>query len=429
MSDGSTKSLELKILNNSSHAQGDNNQTQENGGQSNNNSSSVNQTIINKKKPILYDRYLLFTAIALLGMGLLMVCSASIEVSDRFYGEPFHYLYRQLSYFILGLILAWYIWRIDLNKWQEFSVPLLLVTLVLLALVLIPGIGHQINGSMRWIGVGPIGLQVSELAKFAVIIYLAGYLVRRHDEVRYKIRGFLKPLILMSVVALLLLREPDFGAATVIIVTALGMLFLAGVRLWQFIFLMIVVGIILAALAFSSPYRVLRLTSFLNPWANAYASGYQLTQSLIAFGRGGLFGVGLGESVQKLFYLPEAESDFLFAVLSEELGLLGAFFVIGLFCLLVWRAFDIGRRAQAIHQLFAAYASYGFGLWIALQVIINIGVSTGLLPTKGLTLPLMSYGGSSMLVNCVVIAVLMRIDHEIRLASPNFTFTQHIKRK
>lgn len=393
-----------------------------------NDPTSSNQSHNINKKPVLYDRYLLFAAIALLGFGLLMVASASIEISDRSFGEPFHYLYRQLAYFLLGLILAWYTWQIEIQRWQELSVPLLLGTLVLLALVLIHGIGHEINGSMRWIGIGPFGLEVSELAKFSVILYLAGYLVRRHDEVRKRMRGFLKPLLLMSVVALLLLREPDFGAATVIIITALGMLFLAGVRLWQFIFLMVVAGCILAELAFSSPYRVLRLTSFLHPWANAYNSGYQLTQSLIAFGRGGWLGVGLGESVQKLFYLPEAQSDFLFAVLAEELGFIGAFSVIALFGLLVWRAFDIGRRAQVIRQLYSAYASYGFGLWIALQAMINIGVNTGLLPTKGLTLPLMSYGGSSMLVNCVMIAVLMRIDHEVRLATYSLPSSPQIKR-
>ena len=377
-----------------------------------------NQTQIPVLKRItLFDPYLIFAAIALVGIGVLMVASASIEISDRFYGEPFHYLYRQLAYLSLGLVLAWYAFQIELNKWQEFSVPILLATLVLLSLVLIPGIGHQVNGSMRWLGFGPVGIQVSELAKFSVIMYLAGYLVRRHDEVRQRIRGFLKPLTLMGIVALLLLREPDFGAATVIMATALGMLFLAGVRLWQFIFLFVLVAIAMTILAVSSPYRMLRLTSFLNPWANEFKSGYQLTQSLIAFGRGSWFGVGLGQSVQKLFYLPEAQTDFLFAVLAEELGLFGAFAVIALFALLVWRALNIGKRAQQLGQYYAAYVAYGFSLWLSLQVMINIGVNTGILPTKGLTLPLMSYGGSSMLINCVAIAVLMRIDHEARLAA------------
>lgn len=366
-----------------------------------------------------YDPYLIFAAIALVGMGVLMVASASIDISDKFYGEPFHYLYRQLAYLALGVALSWYAFQVELIKWQEYSVAILMATLVLLALVLIPGIGHQVNGSMRWLGVGPVGIQVSELAKFAVIMYLAGYLVRRHDEVRNRIRGFLKPLMLIGVVAILLLREPDFGATTVIVVTALGMLFLAGVRLWQFIFLFVLVALAMTLLAISSPYRMARLTTFLNPWVNQYASGYQLTQSLIAFGRGSWFGVGLGQSVEKLFYLPEAQTDFLFAVLTEELGLIGAFVVIGLFALLVWRALNIGKRAQLLGQYYAAYVAYGFSLWLSLQVMINIGVNTGILPTKGLTLPLMSYGGSSMLINCVAIAVLIRIDHEARIAAMN----------
>lgn len=371
------------------------------------------------KRISLYDPYLIIAAIALVGLGVLMVASASIEISDKFYGEPFHYLFRQLAYLALGLALAWYAFQVELDKWQEFSVPILLLTLLLLALVLIPGIGHQVNGSMRWLGVGPVGIQVSELAKFSVIIYLSGYLVRRHDEVRNRIRGFLKPLILIGVVAILLLREPDFGATTVIFATALGMLFLAGVRLWQFIFLFLLVAMAMTILAVSSPYRMARLTTFLNPWANQFNSGYQLTQSLIAFGRGNWFGVGLGQSVQKLFYLPEAQTDFLFAVLAEELGLIGALVVIGLFAVLIWRALEIGKRAQFVGLYYGAYVAYGFGLWLSLQVMINIGVNTGILPTKGLTLPLMSYGGSSMLINCIAIAVLIRIDHEARLRAIN----------
>lgn len=380
------------------------------------------------KRIALYDPYLIIAAIALVGLGVLMVASASIEISDRFYGEPFHYLYRQLAYLALGLAFAWYAFQIDIDKWQEFSVPILLATLLLLALVLIPGIGHEVNGSMRWLGIGPVGIQVSELAKFSVIIYLAGYLVRRHDEVRNRIRGFLKPLILIGVVAILLLREPDFGATTVIFATALGMLFLAGVRLWQFIFLFLLVAIAMTILAVSSPYRMARITTFLNPWANEFNSGYQLTQSLIAFGRGSWFGVGLGQSVQKLFYLPEAQTDFLFAVLTEELGLVGALAVIGLFAILIWRSLEIGKRAQIVGLYYAAYVAYGFSLWLSLQVMINIGVNTGILPTKGLTLPLMSYGGSSMLINCIAIAVLIRIDHEARLKAINRPIFENSKK-
>jgi cell division protein FtsW len=297
---------------------------------------------------------------------------------------------------------------------------LLILSIGLLFLVLLPGIGRQVNGSMRWLGFGPFGLQVSEFVKLTMIVYLAGYLVRQEKQVQNQIRGFLKPLMVLAVITFLLLREPDFGAATVILVTSLGMLFLAGVRIWQFIVLLTGVAIILGILAVSSPYRLARLTTFLNPWANQFDSGYQLTQSLIAFGRGGWFGVGLGESIQKLFYLPEAHTDFLFAVLTEELGLIGGLFMILLFSLLVWRALYIGYRCFNIGQRFSTYLAYGIGLNIALQVMINIGVNTGVLPTKGLTLPLMSYGGSSLLMICIMLALLLRIDYEYRLIQFGF---------
>lgn len=365
---------------------------------------------------VLYDRYLLFATLALLAVGLLMVASTSIAVSEHLYGQPFHFLIRQGVYLLLGFGLALLIFRISLDSWQKAGTGLLLVSLVLLVLVLVHGIGREVNGSMRWVGFGPLGIQVSEFAKLAVIIYMAGYLVRHDAEVRTRVTGFLKPLFVLGVVAILLLREPDFGAASVILVTSLGMLFLAGVRLWQFAVLLSGVVVAMATLAISSPYRMARLTGFLNPWATQYDSGYQLTQSLIAFGRGGWFGVGLGESVQKLFYLPEAHTDFLFAVLTEELGLIGGLAIIVLFAVVVVRALQIGRRAYVEHRHFAAYLAYGFGLEVALQVMINIGVNAGVLPTKGLTLPFMSYGGSSLLMMCGMIAILLRIDYESRLA-------------
>lgn len=366
---------------------------------------------------VLYDRYLLLATIGLLLFGLLMVASTSIVISERTYGQPFHYLFRQLFYLTLGLGLAIFIFRIPIDFWQKVGSVLLALSLVLLTLVLLHGIGREVNGSMRWLGIGPFGLQVSEFAKLAVIIYLAGYLVRRDVEVRTHVSGFLKPLFLLGVVALLLLREPDFGAATVIMATSMGMLFLAGVRLWQFAILFGGVIAALATLAITSPYRMARLTTFLNPWASQYDSGYQLTQSLIAFGRGSWFGVGLGESVQKLFYLPEAHTDFLFAVLTEELGLVGSLVVIALFAVVVMRALQIGRKAYLEKQHFAAYIAYGFGLELAMQVMINIGVNAGVLPTKGLTLPFMSYGGSSLLMMCCMIAILLRIDYEARIAT------------
>jgi cell division protein FtsW len=363
----------------------------------------------------LYDRYLVSAVVGLVCMGLLMVASASMVVSYRIYGEPFYFLLHQTVFLVVGVLFSWFLFRFSMEQWEKISAQLLLFSLLLLSVVLVPGLGHSVNGSMRWIGIGPIGLQVSEFAKLAMIIYLGSYLVRRHEEVKNRIRGFLKPLLVIGVMAVLLLKEPDFGAMAVIVVTSLGMLFLAGVRIWQFIFLLLVAALILAVLAVSSPYRVERLTTFMNPWANAYASGYQLTQSLIAFGHGGWFGVGLGKSTQKLFYLPEAHTDFLFAVLAEELGLIGSLFIIGLYCLFVLRSLWVGLCAFKQKLYFSSYVAYGISIWLIIQAIINIGVNSGILPTKGLTLPLMSYGGSSMMIDCIAIMLLFRIDYETRV--------------
>lgn len=369
---------------------------------------------------VLYDRWLLIVISTLLAFGLLMVASTSIVISEHQYGQPFHFFFHQLFYLVLGIAAGIMVVQIKTTYWEQISLAFLVLGIGLLFLVLLPGIGRQVNGSTRWLGFGPFGLQVSEFVKLTMIVYLAGYLVRQEKQVKNQIRGFLKPLMVLAVITFLLLREPDFGAATVILVTSLGMLFLAGVRIWQFITLLTGVSIILAILAISSPYRLARLTTFLNPWANQFDSGYQLTQSLIAFGRGGWVGVGLGESIQKLFYLPEAHTDFLFAVLTEELGLIGGLFMVLLFSLLVWRALSIGYRCFTIGRHFSAYLAYGIGLNIALQVMINIGVNTGVLPTKGLTLPLMSYGGSSLLMTCIMLALLLRIDYEYRLTQFGF---------
>jgi cell division protein FtsW len=373
---------------------------------------------------VLYDRWLLIVISTLLAFGLLMVASTSIVISEHQYAQPFHFFFHQLFYLVLGIAAGIIVVQIKTSYWQQISLALLVLSIGLLFLVLLPGIGRQVNGSMRWLGFGPFGLQISEFVKLTMIVYLAGYLVRQEKQVKNQIRGFLKPLMVLAIITFLLLREPDFGAATVILVTSLGMLFLAGVRIWQFIILLTGVAIILGTLAISSPYRLARLTTFLNPWANQFDSGYQLTQSLIAFGRGGWIGVGLGDSIQKLFYLPEAHTDFLFAVLTEELGLIGGLFMILLFSLLVWRALYIGYRCFNIDQRFSAYLAYGIGLNIALQVMINIGVNTGVLPTKGLTLPLMSYGGSSLLITCIMLALLLRIDYEYRLIQFGFKVDQ-----
>ncbi len=365
--------------------------------------------------PAMYDKWLIIAIVSIVLIGLLMMTSASIVISDKQLHQPFYFLFKQLIFLTLGMVLGAFIIQMDTSYLEKNGWFLLLSVLVMLSLVLIPGFGHSVNGSSRWIGYGPLSFQVSELTKITVVIYMAGYLVRRNEEIRSKLSGFIKPVAILGVIAVLLLKEPDFGATVVITATTLGMMFLAGMQLRHFAVLFSLVLTALAVIAISAPYRIARLTGFMNPWARPFDTGYQLTQSLIAFGRGGWFGVGLGKSIQKMFYLPEAHTDFLFAVIAEELGLVGMYAIIGLFLLLVVRVFCIGRQAQRLGQHFSGYLAYGFGLWIAIQFIVSMGVNTGLLPTKGLTLPLMSYGGSSVLVNCLVIAILLRIDHENRL--------------
>ena len=361
-----------------------------------------------------YDRWIIISTSSLLVLGLLMVASASMVISDRQFSYPFHYIIHQCIYLILGLLLAIAASRVPVNIWQKCSIYIFLLGFLLLIMVLFPGVGRTVNGSRRWIQLGFFSLQVSEVVKLAAILYLASYLQRYQNEVHEELKGFLKPMALVICLSGLLLLEPDFGAVVVITVTYMALLFLSGVRLWPFYVLLILVIISLLLLVILSPYRLQRLTVFLNPWHSAFSSGYQLTQSLIAFGRGGLFGVGLGNSVQKLFYLPEAHTDFLFAVLAEELGLIGELLVFTLFIILIVRAFVVGRHAETNNQLFPAYAAYGFALWLWLQTLINIGVNVGVLPTKGLTLPFISYGGSSMLINCLVVGILLRIAYEVQ---------------
>ncbi|MGL6029153.1 MAG: putative lipid II flippase FtsW [Legionella sp.] len=369
-------------------------------------------------KPIsLYDKWLIGAVFGLMIIGLMMVASSSVMISTKYFHQPFHFLIRQACYLFAGLMVALIIIRTDSSVWERISGPMLLVCFLMLMIVLIPGIGRSVNGSRRWLAFGPIGIQVSEMAKLTMIFYLAGYLVRQQKAVTESIVGFIKPMVILGAVSVLLLLEPDFGATVVISGTVMAMLFLAGVKLRYYIGLMIAVMCALAVLAVSSPYRVARLTAFLDPWADQFNSGYQLTQSLIAFGRGGWFGLGLGESIQKLLYLPEAHTDFLFAVLAEELGFFGVLVVMTLYSILVVRGLTIGYTAHTQDRLFASFTAYGLTFWLALQAAINMGVNSGLLPTKGLTLPLLSYGGASMVINCVVIALLLRIDHENRWQS------------
>ncbi|MCK4833562.1 MAG: putative lipid II flippase FtsW [Gammaproteobacteria bacterium] len=358
------------------------------------------------------DPVLLISFISLLTIGVIMVASSSISVADRDYLNPFYYLQRQLVFVAIGLIAALSVFKIRLVQWEKSGMALLLFALFLLVLVLIPGVGKTVNGSTRWLPLGVFSLQVSELVKLFLVIYVAGYLVRHGDAVRSSLIGFLKPMLMVGLAGLLLLIEPDFGATVVIMATVLGMTFLAGARFIQFISFVFIFASAAMLLVVTSPYRMQRLTSFANPWADPFDSGFQLTQSLIAIGTGGWFGTGLGGSVQKLFYLPESHTDFLFAVLSEELGFVGVSIVVLLYATLFFRALKIASQAEKAGNYFAAYLAYGIGIWLSMQAVINMGVNIGLLPTKGLTLPLMSYGGSSLVVCCIAIGLLMRIHYE-----------------
>jgi cell division protein FtsW len=363
-----------------------------------------------------FDPWVIGTVAALLLVGLVMVASASIGVSERETGNPFFYFQKQLVFVGLGLVAATVAIAIPTSVWEKNSIFLLGGAFVLLVLVLIPGIGYEVNGSRRWIRLGFMNFQVSELARVMLLTYIASYAVRRSEELCSSFKGFMKPVGVLAAAAVLLLAEPDFGAATVLMATGLAVLFLAGVRLHHLL-VPAVLGVgAMALLAVTSSYRMRRLTAFRNPWEDPFDSGFQLVQSLIAIGRGEWFGVGLGSSVQKLFYLPEAHTDFVFAVLAEEFGFVGVFVVVALFALLVGRALEIARRAAAADLTFQSYLAASIGIWLGLQAFVNIGVNMGLLPTKGLTLPLLSYGGSSMLVTLGVMGLLLRISHEVQMS-------------
>jgi cell division protein FtsW len=358
------------------------------------------------------DTITLSLVLGIVLFGLVMVTSASIYMASNQGGESFAYLQRQLMLTFIGGAGAAFIFCIPTRMLERASMPLLIVAFVLLFLVLLPGIGHSVNGSRRWLRIAGFNFQVSELARVLVLVYLASYAVRRQEELRTTLVGLAKPLGLLALVCALLLSEPDFGAATVLFTAGFGLLFIAGARLRYVIGMTVIAFTAFATLAITSPYRLRRLLTFLDPWADPFNSGYQLTHSLIAIGRGEWFGVGLGESVQKLFYLPEAHTDFLFAVLAEELGLVGVILTLALFCALVWRSFYISRLAANAGLEFASYLAAGFGLWLGIQAFINIGVNMGVLPTKGLTLPLMSYGRSSLIVTLLWCGLLMRVYHE-----------------
>ena len=365
------------------------------------------------KTELKLDPVLLTIVLTLLLGGFVILASASITISDTATGDPFFYLERQLLAALIGTVAGLACLFVPMRVWQSLGPLMLLAGLALLVVVLMPGIGYEVNGARRWVRMGIMNVQVSEPARLCLIVYLAGYTVRQQKALRESFVGFLRPMLVLSLCCALLLAEPDFGAAIVLLATALVMLFMAGARIRDFLVFFSMAVIAMVALAITSPYRMKRLTGFLDPWADPYNSGFQLTQSLIAIGRGEWLGVGLGDGVQKLFYLPEAHTDFVFAVFAEEFGLLGSLVLIALFLALLWRVFRLAMRAANSERFFEAYLAIGLGTWLGLQSFINVGVNMGLLPTKGLTLPLISYGRSSLIVTMIAIALLLRIHHEL----------------
>ncbi|WP_245944382.1 putative lipid II flippase FtsW [Marinospirillum perlucidum] len=359
------------------------------------------------------DGWLLFSCLCLVLLGWLMVSSASVAQAEVWTGSAHYFAVRQGFFILLAIAVALLVSRFPLS-WIRFQGHwfLMLAFLLLLAVLLV---GREVNGSTRWLSLGPLNLQTSEMAKICLLIYLAGYLVRHLQSVRETFGGFFKPLFLVVLYGGLLIAQPDYGALVVVMAAVMGMVFLAGVRFSHFLLVLVLAVGALALIAISEPYRMQRLVSFTDPWARQFDSGYQLTQALIAYGRGEWTGLGLGNSVQKLFYLPEAHTDFIFSILAEELGLLGALVTLGLFALMIVRVFLIGRRSERVQHFYAAYLCYGLGVIFAVQVLINLGVNTGLLPTKGLTLPLMSYGGSSLLANGIILGLIFRADQETRI--------------
>jgi len=376
-----------------------------------------------RKNAYQVDWTLLLSVLCLIAFGWVMVGSASVALAEKQTGNDLHYLHHQAIHILVGLLLAWVCMRIPVARWEKINPMLLLISVALLILVL--WFGQTINGSTRWFSLGFVSAQPSELMKISMIMYLAGYVVRREEQIKSSFKGFMYPVILMSFIAIFLLLEPDFGATAVISVLTFFMLYIGGVRLRQFAVLSLVMLLAFSLVALARPYRIERLKSFWDPWADPLNSGYQLSQSLIAFGRGEWFGVGIGNGIQKLFYLPEPHTDFLLAVISEETGLLGIFVVMGLFCAIIYRAARIGYLSYISHHYYAAYLAFGLGMLIGVQAFTNIGVNMGMLPTKGLALPLMSYGGSNMVASCVAVGILLRIYHEARPKQAGFSRQMH----
>ena len=388
----------------------------------------INQFIwqwLNRATPeALYDRQLVWIALGLMLTGLVMVTSASFPISARLTDQPFHFMFRHAIFLVLALGVSSVILQIPMKRWFQYSTYLLGLSFFLLIVVLV--VGKSVNGASRWIPLGLFNLQPAEVAKLSLFIFMAGYLVRKQDEVRKTFfGGFAKPIMVFGAFAVLLLGQPDLGTVVVMLVTLFGMLFIAGAKLSQFIALMVAGIAAVVGLIVVEPYRVRRVTSFWEPWNDPFGSGYQLTQSLMAFGRGDWMGQGLGNSVQKLEYLPEAHTDFVFAVLAEELGFVGVTLVLILIFSLVFKAILIGKKAFESDQLFNGYLAFGIGIWFAFQTLVNVGAASGIVPTKGLTLPLISYGGSSLIVMSVAVSMLLRIDHECRWEEKEQTDNQN----
>lgn len=363
------------------------------------------------------DGLLVTAAVLLLAWGLIMVATASVAQAEKISGQPFYYFYRQIIFVLMGIGVGGLVYCVPMKQWENSGFWLLVFALFLLVMVLIPGLGIKVNSSRRWLDLGLFRLQASEPARLALIIYMAGYVTRRQLELQTSFKGLLKPLLLLALPSLLLLLEPDFGATAILLTVSMLMLFLGGARVTYFVGLFAVLLVALGGIAVSARYRLERIMNFTDPWANVETGGWQLAQSLIAIGRGEWAGVGLGNSVQKLLYLPEMHTDFIFAILAEEFGLIGVLLLVLLFGLMVWRGFTVGRIAEIADRRFQAYLCYGLSGWLGLQALINMAVNMGMLPTKGLTLPLISYGGSSLITVCVILALILRVDYENRLAS------------
>jgi cell division protein FtsW len=359
------------------------------------------------------DWPLLLCVLLLLAFGFVMVSSASLSIADRTFDAPFHFVTRHALALGLALVLGILAFAVPTVWWERSGATLFFIGLLLLVLVLVPGIGRTVNGATRWIPLGPLNLQSSELMKLFAVIYISGYLVRRRHEVSTRLSGFLKPMFLMVIASALIMSQPDFGTTAVMLATVMALLFLGGVQVTHFAALFAMLAGAAAMLVIVEPYRLQRVTSFMHPFADPFDTGFQLSQALIAFGRGEWLGVGIGNGIQKQFFLPEAHTDFLMAVIGEEFGLAGTLAVIGSFGFILWRAFRIGARAEQAGHWFAAYAVHGLGLGLALQAFINIGVNLGLFPTKGLTLPFLSYGSNSIIIACVAVGIILRIDLDL----------------